>query len=61
MLDRLNRNQLKFDAHLNGMQETLKAIEKVELLFLLSNIPSIRIFILYIIISYSYFFRRVLT
>ena len=30
MLDRLNRNQLKFDAHLNGMQETLKAIEKVE-------------------------------
>jgi len=28
MLLRLNRNQLKFDAHLNGMQETLKTIEK---------------------------------
>jgi septal ring factor EnvC (AmiA/AmiB activator) len=28
MLGRLNRNQLKFDAHLNGMQETLKNIQK---------------------------------
>lgn len=28
MLQRLNRNQLKFDAHLNGMQDTLKTIEK---------------------------------
>ena len=28
MLARLNRNQLKFDAHLNGMQDTLKQIEK---------------------------------
>ena len=28
MLRRLNRNQLKFDAHLNGMEETLKSIQK---------------------------------
>ena len=28
MLDRLRRNQLKFDAHLNGMQATLADIEK---------------------------------
>lgn len=28
MLLRLKRNQLKFDAHLNGMQDTLRQIEK---------------------------------
>jgi len=28
MLSRLSRNQIKFDAHLNGMEEAMKAIEK---------------------------------
>ena len=28
MLSRLNRNQIKFDAHLNGMEEAMKAVEK---------------------------------
>jgi 5'(3')-deoxyribonucleotidase len=28
MLSRLKRNQIKFDAHMNGMEDTYKSVKK---------------------------------